>query len=89
MTVLLLASERCVATDVSLILPAHELKVCAGFSYVYSAHFTEMPGASDRKSQIRLLKAKLIHRFEMNACCAAKIDQIGNNLLVLKVFTNV
>ena len=45
--------------------------------------------ASDRKSQISLFKAKHIHCFKVNACLAANIDQIRNDLLVLKVFTNV
>ena len=48
-----------------------------------------MHRASDRKSQIRLFKAELIHRFKMNACPTANIDQIRNNLLVLKVLGKV
>ena len=49
----------------------------------------KMLRTSDRKSQIRLFKAELIRCFEVNACRAAKIDQIGNDLLILEVFTNV
>ena len=45
--------------------------------------------ASDRKSQIRLFKAKHIHSFKVNAYRAANIDQIRNDLLVPKVFTNI
>ena len=42
-----------------------------------------------RESQIRLFKDKSIHRLKVNAYRAAKVDQVGDDLLVLKVFANV
>ena len=45
--------------------------------------------ASDLKPQIRLFKAARFRLFEVNANLAANIDKIGDDLLILKVFTNI
>ena len=56
---------------------------------VFKALFLYILLASDLKSQICLLKAKHIRCFKVNTYRAANIDQIGNDLFILKVFTNV